>query len=100
MTTSTELFAQAQQLLAQANQMLRQEKSEVITSLRAKIATYGITAKDLGLSSGPSNQAYASRKSVRYRGPDGQEWAGRGRRPQWLKAALDAGADVEQFRIH
>lgn len=101
MTTSTELFEQAQQLLAQANQMLRQEKTEVITSLRAKIATYGITAKDLGLNTnaGASN-GHSNKRAAMYRSPDGQEWAGRGRRPQWLKEALAAGADPEQFRIH
>ena len=38
---------------------------------------------------------------AKYRNPNdtAQEWTGRGRTPKWLQAALDAGADLETFKI-
>ncbi|MCK8786762.1 H-NS histone family protein [Roseomonas sp. NAR14] len=35
----------------------------------------------------------------KYRGPNGEEWTGRGRKPKWLMAAEADGKDPEQFRI-
>jgi DNA-binding protein H-NS len=36
-----------------------------------------------------------------YRNPDvpSETWAGRGKPPRWLKAKLDAGANIDDFRI-
>ena len=38
-------------------------------------------------------------KKVKYRGPNGEEWSGRGKRPAWLKEALNAGRQLEDFAI-
>jgi len=35
----------------------------------------------------------------KYRGPDGETWAGRGATPRWLKAAIKEGKKLEQFLI-
>lgn len=37
----------------------------------------------------------------KYRDPEnpGNTWTGRGRKPKWLVAALEAGADIETFAI-
>ena len=35
----------------------------------------------------------------KYRGPNGEEWSGRGRLPRWLVKAMEAGADRDSFRI-
>jgi hypothetical protein len=35
----------------------------------------------------------------KYRGPDGETWAGRGATPRWLKAALEEGKKIEDFLI-
>jgi DNA-binding protein H-NS len=35
----------------------------------------------------------------KYRGPDGETWAGRGMKPRWLAAAIKQGADLEDFAI-
>ena len=37
--------------------------------------------------------------SAPYRNAEGQEWTGRGRRPNWLLAALEQGAQLEDFRV-
>jgi len=35
----------------------------------------------------------------KYRGTDGETWAGRGATPRWLKAALKEGKKIEDFLI-
>lgn len=36
---------------------------------------------------------------VRYRGPNGETWTGRGRTPRWLAALEQQGASRESFRV-
>ena len=42
-----------------------------------------------------------SKLPPKYRDPEdpGNTWAGRGKRPRWLEAKLEAGARLEDFRI-
>ena len=35
----------------------------------------------------------------KYRGPQGQEWGGKGRKPAWLQEALDRGQQLEEFAL-
>ena len=35
----------------------------------------------------------------KYRGPNGETWAGRGARPRWLRAAMKSGAKADDFLI-
>ena len=35
----------------------------------------------------------------KYRGPNGETWAGRGARPRWLQEAMKSGAKPEDFLI-
>jgi DNA-binding protein H-NS len=35
----------------------------------------------------------------KYRGPDGERWAGRGAKPRWLVALLDEGHSIEEFAV-
>jgi DNA-binding protein H-NS len=35
----------------------------------------------------------------RYRGPEGETWAGRGAKPKWLAALIDAGHTLEEFAV-
>ena len=66
-----------------------------IQGLIEKIAAYGITAKDLGLSVSQAIKAQRGRKLLgakiagtgkTHTGPDGQTWSEgtRGRKPAWL----------------
>ena len=36
---------------------------------------------------------------AKYRGPEGETWAGRGARPSWLVAAIKEGKKLEDFLI-
>jgi DNA-binding protein H-NS len=35
----------------------------------------------------------------KYRGPDGETWAGRGAKPRWMQEAMKSGAKPEDFLI-
>ena len=37
--------------------------------------------------------------AAKYRGPDGETWAGRGRKPKWLAEAINRGKKAEDFLI-
>ena len=107
MATYLELKAQAEQLLAQAEQMKEKETQDVIADIKQKIANYGLTAEDLGLSGGRGRSTKAPRagkssspSAVKYRGPNGETWGGgRGRKPQWVVNALAQGKSLDDFRV-
>ncbi|UUX97929.1 H-NS histone family protein [Aquabacterium sp. J223] len=41
--------------------------------------------------------ASAAKSGAKYRDNHGNEWVGRGKRPQWIKDALAAGKTLEEF---
>lgn len=97
---SEELMAQARALMAQAEQARKDELSEVIADIKAKMKQHGITVADLG--GGTARKAGKSKSSApaKYRGPNGELWAGGpGRKPQWVRDVLAAGKSIEDFRI-
>jgi DNA-binding protein H-NS len=102
MATYSELMAQAQSLMAQAEQARKDELSNVIADIKAKMKQYGITVADLGGGASVGRKAGKS-KSVaapKYRGPNGELWAGGpGRKPQWVRDALAAGKNLDSYKI-
>lgn len=94
--------------LQKAAETLRQkEVAGVIERIKTAIATYQLTASDLGLGTGKAASAPKRAKARRgakaargagYRDAAGNTWSGRGRRPGWLNAALAAGKSLEDFR--
>lgn len=100
MTSYNELMAQAQDLMRQAEQARKAELSQVVADIKAQMAKYGITVADLGGSGGRRAKSSPSKSEAKYRGPNGELWAGgAGRKPQWVRDALAQGMDVESFRI-
>jgi DNA-binding protein H-NS len=93
-----ELKAKAAEILAQAEAVKAEEKQQAAQACRAMIATYGITAKDLGLDKSPkakSGPKPGNKVSPKYRDPaSGATWSGRGKTPRWIN-----GADRSQYAI-
>ena len=90
-----QLEAQRAQLLAEADKQRKETIASEIDELIKKIQTYGITAKELGLTTGKAGKRKQTRKSQgskpanggkTYTGPEGQTWTEgtRGRKPAWL----------------
>lgn len=89
-----ELQAQIAELTRQAEEVRRAEIAEVVADIKQAIAQYGLTAADLGFSADGTlkkrGRRAAAGGAVKYtNGTD--TWSGRGRRPQWFVAALEAG---------
>lgn len=101
MATYSELMAQAQALMAQAEQARKDELATVLADIKAKMKQYGITVADLG--GGATGKKAPKSKSAapaKYRGPNGELWAGGpGRKPEWVRAVLAAGKSIEDYRI-
>lgn len=66
------------------------------------VAEYGFALPDV---LGPQTKRKApkgrSKNPPKYRNPDNprQTWSGRGRRPDWINAAVEQGKSIEDFRI-
>lgn len=117
--TYQQYLKQIQDLQAKAEKARRAEADGVIKRIREAIEHYDLTAADLGLSGGgggapKSRRAKPGRKPGRprktaatgvrkvapkYRDDKGNTWAGRGKRPIWLRDALAAGRKLEDFAI-
>lgn len=111
MTTLAELLAQKAALEEQIAEVQRTERAAAIAQVRALMAEHGLTWQDIGggpgraaatppARSGRSSPAAVPRVAPKYRDPESQAtWSGRGLKPRWLSAALDAGRSLDEFRI-
>ena len=94
-------------LIENAETMRRQKQEEakatLLAEFREKAAELGLSFDAL-LHSAP--QHARSRKiggggkvPIKYRGPKGEEWSGRGRPPQWVAEAEKQGRKREEFAV-
>ena len=103
MATYIELKQQAEALLAEAEIVRKQEITEVVQSIKAQMKEYGLTVADLGGSASTGQRKVAKTKSTapaKYRGPNGELWAGGlGRKPEWVRVLMAEGKNIEDFLI-
>ena len=98
MSTYHELMKQAKELMVQAEAMRSSDRALAISEIKKKMTEFEISATDLGASSKVSVKSVKG--EPKYRGPNSELWSGgRGRKPAWVKEALAAGKDIEQFRL-
>ena len=88
----------------------RQEKVEavknaVLTETRAKLEELELTLeevvrpKSVRASGRRTRRDAGAELPARYRGPNGETWAGRGRAPQWLRELEEQGRNREEFLV-
>ena len=103
MSTYAELKAQADALNARAEIARKQEIAEVVQRIKADMKEYGITVLDIGghVITGKSKAAKTkSTAPARYRGPNGELWAGGlGRKPEWVRNILASGGTLDAYAI-
>ena len=103
MATYIELKQQAEALLAEAEIVRKQEITEVVQSIKAQMKEYDLTLADLGGSAAGGQRKVAKSKSTapaKYRGPNGELWAGGlGRKPEWVRVIQAEGKNIEDFLI-
>jgi len=111
--TFLEVQKQIEQLQKEAEQLRKQESDEVLGRIKEAIAVYGFTASELGVAQAPRRGRPASGTGVKqsvaggktpkahaapkYRDTVGNVWSGRGPRPAWFKAALEAGKSADEL---
>lgn len=117
-----DLQEQIEKLQKQANEIKTKEFSSTVQEILTKMQAYGITIKDLQSakplkdgkskrgrpSAGATKAAKTPKASKRagkpvaakYRGPEGQEWTGRGLTPKWLATLIAQGQSKESFAIN
>jgi DNA-binding protein H-NS len=82
---------------------LRDDVGRVLTSkvgeLHRQLAALGEDVGTRGRRPGRVSKAKGRKVASKYRGPEGETWAGRGARPRWLAALLKEGHKIEEFAI-
>lgn len=112
--TFLQVQKQIEQLQKEAEQLRKKEADGVLSRIKEAIAVYGFTAADLGVGEGASRVAAVAKKAAKktkkikkqapdaatpkFRDDQGNVWSGRGPRPAWFKAALDAGRSPDDLR--
>jgi DNA-binding protein H-NS len=105
MSSYRDYLAQIEELKQKAEEARKKELAEVINDIKAKIAEHGLTAADLGLAGGGGRRSSApaprsgGKVPPKYKGPNGELWTGRGRKPAWVVAQLNSGRSLAEFEI-
>lgn len=99
MPTYEELIAQRQELDRQIEAAHRAEKAAAIETARKLVGQFQLTAEECGFKPQKSPTKQKRGAPVKFRGPNGEAWSGRGRAPGWLAALEGQGVSREKFRI-
>ncbi|MBG6078164.1 H-NS histone family protein [Polaromonas sp. CG_9.11] len=114
MNELVKLRQQIAEMEKQATDLQKKSRPAVLAQLREQMAAYGITAEELSRPApkarrpkvAPTKQASPARgkkpvvsSPMKYRGPQGQEWTGRGTAPKWLNDLLVDGKSRDDFLI-
>ena len=99
-----EIQRQIETLQRQAEKLRKQEINGVIARIKVAIAHYGLTPEQLGFGAGAGTSKTKAKtgrgapaRSVKYSDGQGNSWSGMGKRPNWLREAIDAGRSLEEF---
>ena len=88
--------------MAQERRSEKQEdaRRQLLEEFRERAMQMGFPLETLFPGGGRRRRADAgSTLPVRYRGPNGETWSGRGRKPQWLQLLETEGHDKEEYRV-
>jgi DNA-binding protein H-NS len=99
MPTYEELIAQRQELDRQINAARQEEQSKAIETVKNLIKRFELSAEECGFKQPKTGSKAKQAAPVKFRGPNGETWAGRGRTPAWLSAIESDGSSREKFRI-
>jgi DNA-binding protein H-NS len=91
-------------LRAEIDKRLTEKRRDLETQLSRLASESGRGRRGPGRPAGPASGGRTSAMKGRkvppkYRGPNGETWAGRGAQPRWLSAAVKEGKGLEDFLI-
>ena len=118
MTKLLDIQAEIAKLQKQASEIKSKEFESTVADILMRMEAFGITVKDLQkkqpkgktklgrpakLDKVPRvkdrNKVAGKPVAIKYKGPNGESWTGRGIAPKWMSAAIAAGATKESFLI-
>ena len=119
MKSLVELQTEIETLQQQASELRNREFDRTVADIVAQMAAFGITLAQLksvikkapaarpGRPKGRKAAAKQAAKQagtrgpakIKFRGPAGETWSGRGKTPTWLKGLLAAGRQADDFRV-
>jgi DNA-binding protein H-NS len=84
-------YEQLKETKEQIDNLMQQRREEVLQELRTKAAVMGFSMETVLLRTNGAAKP-------KYRGPNGETWTGKGKRPAWINAIVDSGGDIEDYR--
>lgn len=103
MSSLIEIQNQIALLQKQAEEIRANELAQVIQDILTKMDAYGITVDDLDRGRGRTRKVGSTKSAnpapVKFRGPNGETWSGRGLMPRWLAALVAEGQAKESFAV-
>jgi DNA-binding protein H-NS len=96
------LQRQVQQALSKSE---ARRKKDAIAAVERVVKDYGLTLEEVFAAAGAGKSKRPSggmgQTSAKFRNPESpsQTWSGRGRRPGWFKAHLEAGKSEDELRV-
>lgn len=104
MASIAQLIEQKAALERQIADAQREAKSTAIAQVKALMAEHGLSVADLAtrapVAAPKAKAAGGTKVAVKYRhAATGDTWTGRGLKPKWLKAQLDAGKQLSDFAV-
>jgi DNA-binding protein H-NS len=101
--------AELEKLISDATATLETKKEAArhtfLAEMTEKAAAIGLDLSTLFTSPAPRKSGRkprsdaGKRAAVKYRGPNGEEWSGRGRRPNWVTEAMKGDKKLEDFAV-
>ena len=104
MSKINELIAARVEREKRIAEMQRDARAMNIAKVRAVMAEFGVTAADIKGKSTAGRASGADKPkrqvAIKYHNKaTGDSWAGRGKQPRWLTAALASGAKITDFAV-
>lgn len=88
----TELVAAAQRM---RDKKTEEERQKLRAEFEQRAAKLNLSVEDVMR----EPESPKKKTAPRYRGPDGEEWAGRGKPPKWLTLLEAGGRNREEFKL-
>ncbi len=96
----SELLAQKSALDRAIQEARAADKAAAVARVRELMSEHGLSVADLAAKATAKTGGTGKKVAPKYRDPvSGATWTGRGLKPKWLQAALDAGKSVSDFTI-
>ena len=98
--TYAQLEEQRKQIEDAMRNLEKTRKTDAKKAVRATAKEYGFTVEEL-FDLPVSPKGSGPKGEPKYRNPENQDetWSGRGRKPQWIKEAVENGVDLSTFEI-